>query len=334
MIFLVLLFLSAFLISSVSAYFSISGLTAIFPNAVLPIVSMGIVLEMGKLVTASFVYQYWNKYKALTRSVLLGMTITLSLLSSVGVYGYLSRKHIEGTTGIAGAVDNVSFVQKQIDMEQSNITFLQQSMAQGDKVVNNYLTDTSKTIRADAARTKLLKERKTTQAEIVLANKNLLELQHQKDSLSQIQRVKEVDVGPLKYLAALISPDTNMDVVVRWFILTLVFVLDPLAILLVIAGNIHRRETKNDTIKRPEFVTGLSIVPNTSVPVEPQTPEKVENVEAVQVKALQPLVSGVVTEVTQESIMEVTQESPPQELDFTGHEKWMPQPLDKRIIPH
>ena len=164
------------------------------------------------------------------------MTITLSLLSSVGVYGYLSRKHIEGTTGIASSIDNVSFVQKQIDMEQSNITFLQQTLAQGDKVVNNYLTDTSKTIRAEAARTKLLKERQKTQAEITASSKKLLTLQQQKDSLSQIQRIKEVDTGPLKYLAALISPNTSMDVVVRWFILTLVFVLDPLAILLVVAG--------------------------------------------------------------------------------------------------
>ena len=120
----------------------------------------------------------------------------------------------------------------------------------------------------------------------------------------------------------------------RWFILTLVFVLDPLAILLVIAGNIHRRETKPNVVKRPEFVTGLSIAPNTSVSVKPQTLEKVENVEAAQVETLQPLVSDVVAEVTQEGIMEVTQESPPQELDFRGDEKWLPQPLDKRIVPH
>lgn len=304
MIFLILLFLSAFLISSVSAYFSISGLTAIFPNAILPIVSMGIVLEMGKLVTASFVYQYWNKNKLLTRSVLLIMTITLSLLSSVGVYGYLSRKHIEGTTGIAGAVDNVAFVQKQIDMEQSNITFLQQTLAQGDKVVNNYLTDTSKTIRAEAARTKLLRERQKTQAEITASTKKLLALQQQKDSLSQIQRVKEVDVGPLKYLAALISPNTNMDTVVRWFILTLVFVLDPLAILLVVAGNIHRKSMS------PNADIG-QMLPNDDI-IPP-------NVEAVQVAEVQHVASDVVAEVTQESPMTDRMEKG---LDWRSSEKW------------
>ena len=332
MIFLVLLFLSAFLISSVSAYFSISGLTAIFPNAMLPIVSMGIVLEMGKLVTASFVYQYWNKYKALTRSVLLGMTVVLSLLSSVGVYGYLSRKHIEGTTGISTSVDQVAFVQKQIDMEQGNITFLQQSLAQGDKVVNNYLTDTTKTVRAEAARTKLIRERQKTQIDITVSSKKLLDLQRQKDSLSQIQRVKEVDVGPLKYLAALISPETSMDVVVRWFILVLVFVLDPLAILLVVAGNIHRREMKPKVtpMRGPK---GLAF----EIPMEFVDPE-LPNVEGVQVEEPQ-------TEVIQEESSPIVDSTVPptedispivdsKELDFRGDEKWKPLPLDKRIVPH
>ncbi len=298
MIFLFLLFITAFLISSVSAYFSISGLTAIFPNAVLPIISMGVVLEMGKLVTASFVYQYWHKQKALTRTVLLGMTIVLSLLSSVGVYGYLSRKHIEGTGDISTSASQVDAVQRQIDMEQGNVTFLQQSLAQGDRVVNNYLSDTTQTRRAESSRNRLMQERKQTQAQIAEANGKLLELQRQRDSLAQIQRIKEVDVGPLKYLAALISPDTNIDTVVQWFILTLVFVLDPLALLLVVAGNIHRKET-----------LGVEPVQPIAVKEEIQ-PIAVEN-------TILPESNDNVTSVS--SDVKITQE-----LDFRRPEKWEP----------
>lgn len=303
MIFLAILFITAFLISSVSAYFSISGLTAIFPNAAIPIVSMGIVLEMGKLVTASFVYQYWNKQKVLARSVLLTMTLVLSVLSSVGVYGYLSRKHIEGTSGLASGGEEISLVQTQIDMEQSNITFLQQSLAQGDKVVNNYLSDTSKTIRAEAARTRLLRERQQTQAQIAASNKTLLTLQRQKDSLSQIQRVKEVDVGPLKYLAALISPETNIDTVVRWFILTLVFVLDPLAILLVIAGNIHRREIQAKAVIDP-------IQPIAVIDPEKPTPPPLHDLKEGDVSFFEP-------------VSEKSEIPEKKELDFRTDEKWI-----------
>lgn len=327
MIFLALLFTTALLISSVSAYFSISGLTAIFPSVFLPIVSMGVVLEMGKLVTASFVYQYWNKYKILTRGILLTMTIILSALSSVGVYGFLTRVHVQGSTSIATSTDQVSSVQQQIDAQKSTLTFLQQglqqSLAQGDRMVNNYLNDTTNTLtttqtqRADATRRRMATERQTMQREIATINTNLVVLQKQRDSLAQIQRVEAVDESPLKFLAAFISPETSVETVARWFILILVFVLDPLAILLVVAGNIHKREMAfKDKIVPIKQMTPISHI-EAGAPINHTAPPKPSVTQH----------TDIVTSVN-DNFMESKPEpidrrkTPRTELDFRYPEKW------------
>lgn len=297
MILLIFLFLSAFLISSVSAFFSISGLTAIFPNALLPIVSLGIVLELGKLVTASFVYNYWQKHRVLARGILLGFTVVLSGLSSVGVYGYLMRTHIEGTQGISTGTDELGFVQKQIDIENNTVVFNQNALTQMDKMVNNYLSDSTKTNRAESSRIQQNKERQRTLDHIAKSNQTLLTLQRQKDSLSKLQRIREVDVGPLKYLAALFS-SADSDAVLRWFVLVLVAVLDPLAILLVIAGNIHRKELSTNVTDPLQTANGI----------DPLPPE--ESWSA-------PVGVGIPQEEIQHSV-----KLEPKELDFRGPEKW------------
>ena len=321
MIFLVVIFLSAFLISSVSAYFSIAGLTAIFPGAMLPIISMGVVLELGKLTAASFVYNYWKRTKFFTM-VLLGMTIVLSLLSSVGVYGYLTRKHIEGTSGISTGMDEVAFVDGQITTEDSTLSMLRQSMAQGDRVINNYLTDTTKTVRAESARNKLIKEKEKTKIEITAVNKTLLDLHRQRDSLSKVQRIREVDVGPLKYLAALISKDLDIDAVVRWFILCLVFVLDPLAILLVIAGNIHRKamgEIQPKGLSGDTPIGMISLQTDDSLPLCNPTGDVVISEEH---KPEEVLPQKEVVFVAIPDIGPTPPPTPSRELDFRLPEKW------------
>ena len=333
MIFLALLFTTALLISSVSAYFSISGLTAIFPSAFLPIVSMGVVLEMGKLVTASFVYQYWNKYKVLTRGILLSMTITLSLLSSVGVYGFLTRVHVQGSTSIATSTDQVAAVQQQIDAEKSNIVFLQQglqqTLTQGDRLVNNYLNDTTntrtttQTQRADATRRRMATERQTTQREIAAINANLVTLQRQRDSLAQIQRVEAVDESPLKFLAGFISPETTVETVARWFILILVFVLDPLAILLVVAGNIHRRETQPIGVKDQTQPIGVKEQMSPISHIEAMSP--ISHIDPPLPPVMSPISDITPDTVTDnEHKPEPTdrRKAPRTELDFRYPEKW------------
>ena len=247
--FLIALF-TALLISSVSAFFNIAGMIAIFPGAVVAATIMGISLELGKLVSATFTYRYWNKSKILTR-IFVGAVLILSLISSIDIFGYLSQAHMKGAQGLNTGADQIAFLQKSIETEEGVVRGETRGLENMDKVVSNFLTDTSKANRAEQVRNNQRAERQRATNKITQTNKNILSLQHQKDSVSKIQRVLEVNTGPLKYLASIFGI-SNMDKVVSWFIAVLVAVFDPLAILLLISANVHLKEIQT---KKPSEVS-------------------------------------------------------------------------------
>ena len=242
MIFLVITLISALFISGVAGFFSIAGLVTIFPDAMIPIICMGVALEIAKLVSASFSYKYWNTSKLLARGYLLGAVIVLSCISSIGVYGFLSKTNLAGNAKIGSGQDQISFVQKSIDTQVGNIRAESISLSQMDRVMNNYLLDTSKVANAEKVRNNQSKERQRSKDKIDQANKSILSLQLQKDSLSNVQRITEIHVGPLLFLGQLFG--TSAEKMVRWFILGIVFVTDPLAICLVLAANAQAKSLK------------------------------------------------------------------------------------------
>ena len=255
--FLILTLISALLISSVVGFFSVAGLVAIFPDALVPIICLGVALEAAKLITASFVYRHWNTSKMLARGYLLIAVIVLSCITSVGVYGYLSKTNLAGNAQIGTGQDKIAFVQKSIDAQVGNIKAESTALAQMSAVMNNYLLDTAKVATAEKVRNNQAKERQRSKDKIAKANSTILSLQLQKDSLSGIQRVNEIHVGPLKYLAELFG--MSAEKMVRWFILVIVFVADPLAICLVLAANAQSQELKSPktpkTTKEPPIDT-------------------------------------------------------------------------------
>jgi hypothetical protein len=249
--FLILTLFSALFISCVAGWFSISGLVAIFPDATIPIICMGVALEIAKLVGASFIYKNWDTSKALARGYLLVAVIVLSCISSIGVFGYLSKTNLAGGTSIDAGHDKIAFVQRAIDVQVGNIKAESTSISQMDKVVNNYLLDTSKVATAEKVRNNQAKERQRSKERVAVADSTLLALQMQKDSLSNVQRITEIHVGPLLFLGQLFG--TSAEKMVRWFILVIVFVTDPLAICLVLAANAQAKELKTPkmTIEPP-----------------------------------------------------------------------------------
>lgn len=233
--------LVALAISVVAGYFSIIGLTAIFSGAFWPIIIMGSVLEIGKLVTASWLYRNWSIISGALRVYLTASVILLMFITSMGIFGFLSRAHIEQQL----ASQNTDSAQ--VEILESKITYQQQLIDDVDKQVKQIDDNISKMTQSGQTKTSLkaiADQRKSRDA--LVAKKDTLitkmtELKTQKiESEARVKKI-EAEVGPIKYIANLIydSADTNqLEKAVRMVIILLVIVFDPLAVVLLIAANI------------------------------------------------------------------------------------------------
>ena len=240
----ILTFVTSLAIAAVAAWYSIIGLTAIFAAAVIPIIIMGIVLEVGKLVAAAWVYNHWRETSILLRTYLVSAIIVLMLITSMGIYGFLSKSHIDAginTSEISVKIERIDnrirSEQRQIDRAEKNILEMDTTL---EKTEYGFFDDSR------------LEERKRQSAEreqlnnIITKSENSIDDLLDKKSEYELE-VKnfEVEVGPIKYIAALIYGDeaTNyLDNTVRYVILLLIFVFDPLAVLLLISANMSYRK--------------------------------------------------------------------------------------------
>ena len=239
-----LTFVTSLAIASVAAWYSIIGLTAIFSAAVIPIIIMGIVLEIGKLVAASWVYTHWRETGILLRTYLVSAIVILMIITSMGIYGFLSKSHIDAginTSEISVKIERIDnrikSEQRQIDRAEKNIQEMDITL---DKTDYGFFDDSR------------LEERKKQSVEreqlnnIITKSENSIDKLLDKKSEYELE-VKnfEVEVGPIKYIAALIYGDeakNYLDNTVRYVILLLIFVFDPLAVLLLISANMSYRK--------------------------------------------------------------------------------------------
>lgn len=231
----------AIAISAVAAFYSIAGLVAIFSAAAIPIIIMGVVLEIGKLVTASWLYHNWKTVPFLLKTYLTSAVVVLMVITSMGIFGFLSKAHLDQTISVGDNTVIIERLEQKIAREQRNITDAEKVIAQLDQAVQ-VLMDYDR-IRGDdgaiAVRQSQREER--TQLELIIdeSQDTIDELEGQKLELSKEQIALEAEVGPIKYIAELVYEDgqSNLDEAVRGVILLLVFVFDPLAVLLLIAAN-------------------------------------------------------------------------------------------------
>ena len=245
---------SALFISTVAAWFSIAGLIAIFPGAPVAVGLMGTALEMGKLVSASWIYRFWNKTNILMRTYFIVAIMVLSFITSIGIFGYLTRAYVEGTEGLNDNAEQISLLDEQILVERENITASRGALQQMDAAVNNLVGDANRVERAVQIRNSQRRERSTLSASITESNGKIAELQKQKSELSIGQRKLETEVGPIKYVAQLVygtDDATTIDKAVRLLVLLLIFVFDPLAILMVIAANLSMKKETSVTVVPP-----------------------------------------------------------------------------------
>jgi hypothetical protein len=253
----VLAFMASFALAAASGYFSIIGLTAIFAASFIPVALMGTALEFGKLVTASWLYRHWKITPAMLKYPLTMAVILLMFITSMGVFGYLSKAHIEQRTDSTVQVGGkVAVIDEKIKYEKSLITDFDKRISQIDTAVDE-MTKRGKTSTALTAADAQKKNRQTLVDQRQKEQMLLLDLNSQRAALSSEEKRVEAEVGPLRYVAELIygsSSEDQLERAVRWMILLIVSVFDPLAVLLLIAANIGLQARKSSLDLQTGFV--------------------------------------------------------------------------------
>lgn len=250
-----LLFANALALSGIAAFYSIVGLMAIFASAPISIAVMGSALEASKLIVASWLYRNWKEIPILMKSYLTLALIILMFLTSMGIFGYLSKAHLDQGVPTADIQAQVDLIDEKIKTEQEKINEARKSLTQLDAQVNETITRSSKDTdtravdRSITIRRQQAKERSALSNQIAESSKEIGRLREERSPKAAEIRKVEAEVGPIKYIASLIygdSIDQNLlEKSVRWVIILIVSVFDPLAVIMLIAANwslLHTRK--------------------------------------------------------------------------------------------
>ena len=321
MFFAYIILFTALLLSAVAAYYSIAGLTAIFAAAVIPVVIMGATLELGKVVATVWLHNNWKRINWIFKTYLIPAIVFLMLLTSMGIFGFLSKAHSDQSLVSGDAMSKVAIFDEKIATEKENIAQAKKALEQMNAQVDQMLgrSDTERGAeRAVSIRKNQAKERNELQAQIAKSQKEIQKLQEERAPLAAEFRKVEAEVGPIKYIAALLygdNPDQNiLERAVRWVIILIVIVFDPLALCLILAGNkqlewvredkekkiIHEVAEKVETIHHPEPIVEPEPEPIKFNPDKVEvTPEEEEQFKKLEPKQ-EPETGGMVEEKIEE----------------------------------
>ena len=259
MILTVLMFVVALCLSAVAAFYSIVGLTAIFAAAVMPIVLMGSILEVAKLTVTVWLHDYWDRARWLMKVYLSTAVVVLMIITSMGIFGFLSKAHSDQSMVSGDILAKISIYDEKIKTEKENIEANRKALKQMDEGVDQVLgrsADEKGADKAVALRRSQQKERVRLQAEISQSQKSIAELNNARAPIAAEVRKVEAEVGPIKYIAALIygdNPDANLlERAVRWVIIMLVIVFDPLAVMMLLAATESRKWLREDQ-EKPKY---------------------------------------------------------------------------------
>jgi len=235
---------TAILLSCVAAYYSVAGLTAIFSAATIPVIIMGGSLELGKIVATVWLHNNWKRAGILFKAYLVPAVAFLMLLTSMGIFGYLSKAHSDQNLVSGDAVAKVAIYDEKIKISRDNIEADRKALKQMDEAVDQVMgrsADEKGADKAVAIRRGQQRERARILADIEAEQKKITSLNEERAPLAAEFRKVESEVGPIKYIAALVygdNPDSNvLERAVRLVIIMIVLVFDPLALTLILAAN-------------------------------------------------------------------------------------------------
>ena len=280
-----LMFFCALALSASAAWYSIIGLTAIFAAAKIPIVIMGATLEVSKLVVASWLYRNWKEIPFLMKTYLTGALLVLMFLTSMGIFGFLSKSHADQSMNSGDVLAKIEMLEQKIQIEQSKIDSAKTTLAQLDAQVNEMIgrsTSTSAINRSITIRKQQDKERSVLIQSIEESQSRINELREELIPYKTQNRQLEAEVGPIKYIAALIygeNPDENLlEKAIRWVILLIVGVFDPLAVVMLIAANWSMRH-RSESVSKSVSESGLGLVQSIPHPITNLNPNAGSNLE-------------------------------------------------------
>ena len=241
MIHVILPFLTAIALSGIAAYYSVIGLAQIFPGSYWPIIIMGSVLETAKLVTVSWVYNHWkNTFSALKLYFLIAVVLLMGI-TSMGIFGYLSKAHIEHSSTVAPQVARIEIYDEKIKALQATIERNDKNLSQYDEAVDQILgrsKDEKGAEKSSQIRKAQQKDRERIASENARLRKEIQKLNEDKMPLSLEVKKAESDLGPIKYVAEVVYGTQDRDLIdkaVRLVIFVIIVVFDPLAVLLLLS---------------------------------------------------------------------------------------------------
>jgi hypothetical protein len=259
MIFELLTLFAALSLAAVADWFSIIGFMAIYAAAPAPILIMGVVLALAKLVATSWVYRNWGIADWKLKVPLIGFVLALMVTTSIGTFGFLSKAHLDQGVSTADNSSKIERLDQQIAREKSIISDDEKVIAQLDATINSYIgkdrTDKSLAVRRSQA-----PQRKQLRDAIDIAQKRIDDYSDERLKLQSEVRKQELDVGPVRYIAELFygaekDSSKNIEAAVRIFTLLIVSTLDPLAVILLVAANhtlLRRRNEKDKKVFKTE----------------------------------------------------------------------------------
>ena len=276
--------LSGLTISAVAVWYSVAGLVAIFAASAMSIIIMGVALEVSKLVATVWLKWNWKRAPRLIKIYLIIAIAILMLITSMGIFGYLSKAHLDQNIVSGDVQSKISLIDEKIRTERDNIEAAKKALAQMDSQVDQVLGRTDDARGAERAvqiRRNQAKERTALQNDIAKSQAAIAKLNEEAAPIRAEVRKVEAEVGPIKYIAKLIygdNPDANiLEKAVTWVIIIIVLVFDPLAVILLLASQysfqwFRQEKERNDELVQettPQERTGEE----TSVPLQPYSGE-------------------------------------------------------------
>jgi hypothetical protein len=235
--------ISGLLISAVAIYYSVEGLVAIYPAMVIPIIIMGVAIELGKLSLTVWLKQFWDRAPIFIKAYMLPAVAVLMLITSIGVFGFLSKAHSDQILVSGDVQSKLAIYDEKIKTAKDNIEANRKQLKQMDEAVDQIMgrsSDEKGADKANAVRKSQLRDRVALAKDIEANQKIVAQLNDEAAPIRAENRKVEADVGPIKYIAAFIygsNPDANvLEKAVTWITVLIVIVLDPLAVVLLLAS--------------------------------------------------------------------------------------------------
>lgn len=252
---------TALVISAIAGYFSVVGLATIFTGAYVSVLVMATALEAGKVVTVGWLSRNWGEAPRAIRYYLSAAVAVLMIITSMGTFGYLSKAHLETQTQVQQSQLQIAPLETQLKLAERKLQNAQTSLDTLDRIVSNEADSK----QASRIRNRQRADRATLDAEISNTTREIESINAKLLPIRSQQARTEAEIGPLKYVAELVYGEdakSHFDSAVRFVIIIIVFVFDPLAIVLLIAAN-HGLKPKSRM--RFDKATGKLVVDKTSL---------------------------------------------------------------------